>query len=119
MKSQKEESNMTKEELQITSFQIISYAGDAYSHFFTAVELAEEGRYEEADAEIKAGDEQLVEAHKFQTQLLTAEASNEELEIGVILVHSQDHLMTTIMYERVAKQLIKLLKRVNDLEKKG
>lgn len=110
---------MTKQEAQIVSFQIIACAGDAYSHFYHAVELAEEGKYEESEQEFKEGDAQLAEAHKSQTQLLTAEANNEDMDFSVILIHSQDHLMTTIMYERIAKQLVNTIKRLNDLEKKG
>lgn len=101
---------MDKEKLQMMSFQLISYAGDAFSYFFQAVEKAREGKFEEADQLIAEGDRQMVEAHHAQTDLLTAEASGEEMEFSVILVHAQDHLMTTMMYERVAKEFINLYK---------
>lgn len=101
---------MDKEKLQMMSFQLISYAGDAFSYFFQAVEKAREGKFEEADQLIAEGDKQMVEAHHAQTDLLTAEASGEEMEFSVILVHAQDHLMTTMMYERVAKEFINLYK---------
>ena len=33
-----------------------------------------------------------------------------DIEYSIMLVHAQDHLMTTIMYERVAKEFITLYK---------
>ncbi len=99
---------MSKEEVQSISFQLISYAGDAFSCFFQAVEKAREGKPEEADRLIREGDAQLTKAHQSQTELLAAEAGGEDLAYSVILVHAQDHLMMTIMYERVAKEFITL-----------
>jgi len=101
---------MDKETLQGISFQLIGYAGDAFSYFFQAVEKAREGKFEEADQMIAEGDKQMIEAHRAQTDLLTAEASGKDMEFSVILVHAQDHLMTTMMYERVAKEFINLYK---------
>ena len=101
---------MTKEEVQGMSFQLIGYAGDAFSYYFQAVAKAREGKFEEADAMIAEGDKQMIEAHHAQTALLTAEASGEDIEFSVIMVHAQDHLMTTMMYERVAKEFINLYK---------
>ena len=104
---------MEKSEIQLMSFQIIAFAGDAFDHFKTAVDLAGEGKFDEADAEIKAGDESLTQAHQAQTDLLRAEAREEDIPFSVILIHSQDHLMTTIMYERMAKQMIEMYHKFN------
>lgn len=101
---------MKKEDVQSISFQLISYAGDAFSYFFQAVSKAREGDFEEADKLLAEGDKQMVQAHHAQTDLLTAEASGENVEFSVILVHAQDHLTTTMMYERVAKEFIALYK---------
>ena len=114
MKSEKGRNEVEKEQLQMISFQLISYAGDAFNHFYAAVNLAAEGKYDEAEEEIRVGDESLTLAHKSQTDLLTAEARQEDVPFSVILIHSQDHLMTTIMYERMAKQMIEMYKKINN-----
>lgn len=101
---------MNKEKLQAISFEIISYAGDAFSYFFQAVDRARNGEVEEAEELVKKGDEQMVKAHRAQTDLLTAEASGKELAYSIVMVHAQDHLMTTLMYERIAKEFITLYK---------
>lgn len=97
---------MDKTELQNISFQIISYAGNAFSNFYQAVEEARFGNIEKAEQLMKQGDMDMHMAHKAQTDLLNCEANGEELDFSIFLIHAQDHLMTTIMYERIAKQLI-------------
>ena len=101
---------MNREEAQMVAFQLISYAGDAFSLFFKAVEKARNGEFDEADELIKKGESELTNAHNAQTELLAKEAQGKDIEYSIMLVHAQDHLMTTIMYERVAKEFITLYK---------
>ena len=54
------------------------------------------------------GESELTNAHNAQTELLAKEAQGKDIEYSIMLVHAQDHLMTTIMYERVAKEFITL-----------
>ncbi len=101
---------MNKEEAQMIAFQLIGFAGDAFSFFYKAVEVAREGKIEEAEGLLAEGEKQLTKAHNAQTELLTAEAQGKDVAFSIMLVHAQDHLMTTIMYERVAKEFILLYK---------
>ena len=101
---------MNREEAQMVAFQLISCAGDAFSSFFKAVEKARNGEFDEADELIKKGESELTNAHNAQTELLSKEAQGKDIEYSIMLVHAQDHLMTTIMYERVAKEFITLYK---------
>lgn len=101
---------MTKEDAQSIAFQLISFAGDAFSYFYKAVEEARNGDFDESDKLIIKGEEQLTQAHNAQTELLTEESQGKDMEYSILLVHAQDHLMTAIMYERVAKEFIVLYK---------
>ncbi|MGX8833401.1 PTS lactose/cellobiose transporter subunit IIA [Amedibacillus sp. YH-ame6] len=103
---------MKKEDVQNVSFQIISFAGDAFADFYEAVEEAKKGRFEDAEKLMKHGGITMNEAHKVQTELLTCEASGKDIEFSIMMVHAQDHLMTSIMYERIAKQMIDICKKV-------
>lgn len=105
---------MTKNELQTIAFQLISNAGEAFSYFYDSVEHANVGNFEKAKELIALGDKSLNNAHKAQTDLLVAEANEEAMDFSVVLVHAQDHLMTTIMYERIAKQLISILEGIKN-----
>ena len=59
---------------------------------------------------MKEGEQFLHKAHNAKRDLLSAEANNEEIAISVILIHAQDHLMNTILFERIAKEFIYLYK---------
>ena len=43
--------------------------------------------------------------------MIQKEAGGEDLELGFIMVHGQDHLMTTILLKELMKHLIELYKR--------
>ncbi len=101
---------MGKEEVQALAFQLIGYAGDAYSCFKQAVAKAREGSFEEADRLLEQGKESLVEAHHTQTEMLTAETQGQDIAYSILMVHAQDHLMNAIMYEDIAKEFVALYK---------
>ena len=100
---------MTKEEASMIGFEIVAYSGDARSKLLS-VENAKTGNFDKCDQLIEEANACLVDAHKSQTELLQQEARGNHVEVGFITVHAQDHLMTTIMYERVAKEFITLYK---------
>lgn len=105
---------MEKSQVQAIAFELIAHAGDAFNHFFTAVNEAEKTNFERAAEEIELGDAALNKAHQSQTSLLVAEANEENIDFSVILVHAQDHLMTTMMYERIAKQMIQMYRKIQE-----
>lgn len=106
---------MTEEKIQGMSFEIIGYAGNAFSYFYEAVEEMMEGNREKAKELYDLGKTELTQAHKVQTDLLVSEAKGEKIDTNVILIHAQDHLMTTIMYERIAKQMIRIIDKEDKL----
>ena len=60
-----------------------------------------------------AAENALVEAHHAQTGLLTQEAQGNNMEISLLAVHSQDHLMTSIAFTDLAKEIVDLYKRID------
>lgn len=103
---------MEKSQVQLLAFQLIAHSGDALNHFNIALDNAEKGKFVEAEREIAIGDKALVEAHKLQTDMLVSEAKNEEMEYSIIMMHAQDHLMTTLNFQRIATRFIKLYKNI-------
>lgn len=103
------------EELQMLSFTIILHAGNARSISMEAIKLAKENNIEEAKEKIKEANEEFVKAHHEQTQLLRDEASGKNTQIPIILVHAQDHLMTALAVNDLAKEMIDMYQKINDL----
>jgi len=90
------------------AFQIILFAGNGRSCAMEAIHEAKEGNFEEADRLIEEAKTELGKAHQFQTQLLTEEASGKKNDINIILIHSQDHLMTAMTVKDLAIEIIEL-----------
>ena len=91
---------------------LIVNSGNAKSDAMEAIYAAKVGNFEEADAKIKSAEASLVEAHHSQTGLLTKEAQGETLEITLLTVHSQDHLMTSITFTDLAKEMIDIYRKL-------
>ncbi|NRD79751.1 PTS lactose/cellobiose transporter subunit IIA [Bacillus sp. BRMEA1] len=108
---------MTKEELYHLSFQLILYSGNARSLAMEAIYHGKEKDFTNADQKLSEAESELAKAHQFQTQLIQAEASGEEFDIPIILIHAQDHLMTAITLKDLAKEMVDLRKEFLKKEK--
>ncbi|MGX7163644.1 PTS lactose/cellobiose transporter subunit IIA, partial [Enterococcus massiliensis] len=60
----------------------------------------------------KDAEKSLVEAHHSQTNMLTQEAQGNHMEVTLLTVHSQDHLMTAIAFTDLAKEIIDLYRKI-------
>ncbi len=90
------------------AFQIILYAGNGKSSAMEGIQEAKEGNFVEADRLIEEAGTELGKAHSYQTKLLQEEASGEGASVNVILVHSQDHLMTAMTVRDLAIEIIEI-----------
>lgn len=102
---------MNKKELQMLGFEIVAYSGDARSTLLQLLKEMRAGNFDNVETALKDADENLKLAHNAQTQLLAQEAAGEDLELGFIFVHGQDHLMTTLLLRDLAQDFIELYKR--------
>lgn len=96
---------------EMIPFMIISKGGDASSSFLQALSLARMGEIKEAKELVKKGEQSLHEAHKIQTDLIVAEASGQKNEVGVLMIHAQDHLMNAILLKEITMHVIELYDR--------
>ena len=99
---------MAPEEVQIACMQLIAAAGEAHADFYNAIEKARNLDFDGAESDLVAGKKAIAEGHKAQMGLLAAEGKGELGEIGLLLVHSQDHLMGAMMFETVAREFVTL-----------
>jgi PTS system cellobiose-specific IIA component len=92
---------------------LIMYGGNAKSDAMEAIAAAKKGDFELADQKIADAEESLVQAHHSQTEMLTQEAQGNNVKVTLLTVHSQDHLMTSIAFTDLAKEIIDLYRRVD------
>lgn len=90
------------------AFQIILYAGNGKTCAMEAIQEAKQDNFAKADELIEEAGDELALAHQYQTQLLQKEASGEENTVTVMLIHSQDHLMTSMTVRDLATEIIEI-----------
>lgn len=98
-------------------FQLISYAGDAKSSAFKALEYVNDKDYAKAEEEMENSKKELTKAHNLQTELLQKEAAGENSNVSLLMVHAQDHLMTAMLAKDLIEKIIFLQNEINDLKK--
>lgn len=86
------------------------YGGDAKSNAMEAIEAAKQYDFQLAEQKLNSAKESLNLAHNSQTDMLVAEAQGEQSSITLLTVHSQDHLMTSITFVDLAKEIVDLYK---------
>lgn len=92
--------------------QLIMHGGDAKGNAIEAIEAAKTGDFEMAREKMQDSEKALIEAHHAQTGLLTQEASGDPVELSLLMVHGQDHLMTSIAFKDLAKEIIEVYERL-------
>lgn len=91
---------------------IIMHSGEARSYSMEAITSAKTEKFNEARELIVKANEELGYAHSAQTSLIQAEAANDSMEFSLLLVHAQDHLMTTMTFKDLAVELIEVYKKI-------
>ncbi|WP_407855443.1 PTS lactose/cellobiose transporter subunit IIA [Enterococcus hailinensis] len=104
---------MTQEQLEAVMGLIIN-AGNAKSDAMEAIQVAKAGDFVLAKEKLEAADQALVEAHHSQTGLLTEEASGNPMNVTLLAVHSQDHLMTSITFKDLATEVVEIYERLGN-----
>ncbi|GEL66672.1 PTS lactose/cellobiose transporter subunit IIA [Marinilactibacillus psychrotolerans] len=104
------EKSQEQEEMLQTIMGLIMHGGDAKGNAMEAIQSAKENDFEAAEASLKLADEALTRAHHSQTGLLTREASGDSVELSLLMVHGQDHLMNAITFKDLAVEIVDLYK---------
>lgn len=98
--------------LELISFQIISAVGTARSMYIEAIELAKQGKIEEARKMIKEGEEAFVQGHSAHAELIQKEAGGESVQTNLLLIHAEDQLMSAEAFQIIATQFIDLYESI-------
>lgn len=99
-----------------TIFQIILYGGNGKSLAMEAIFLAKKGDISGAEDKLKEAEDAINEAHHIQTSLIQEEVRGNHATVSLLMVHAQDHLMTSITIKDLAREFIDLYKTINRLD---
>ena len=93
---------------------LIIHSGEARSFSMEAMKLAKNGQIEAARDLIEKASEELSNAHASQTQLIQGEAGGNKTEVSLLLVHAQDHLMTSMTLKDLAQEIIDIHEKLQE-----
>ncbi|MCI2153200.1 MAG: PTS lactose/cellobiose transporter subunit IIA [Solobacterium sp.] len=99
------------DDIETIAMNLISHAGMARSLAFQALDEAKKGNFSKADELMAESDKEQLEAHQVQTAALTREARGEKMDFCLLMVHAQDHLMTSMLAGDLIKEMIELYRR--------
>ena len=89
-------------------FQIILHSGDARNSIMEAMRALRCDDYARAHKCIEEANRDLNKVHKAQSLLISDEINGEVVEISLLMIHAQDHLMTTMAMRDFTKEMILL-----------
>lgn len=116
MKDRDVEDGVVDEGMEMLSFGLIAAAGSARSLAFEALHAAREGDFDRADDLLEQSRRAGIDAHDQQTRLLVREANGDHVPVDVMLVHAQDHLMTSMLAQELIEELVLLYKKMGPAE---
>ena len=93
---------------EMVVMEIICNAGEARSLCYEALKLARQDDFDQAQEKLALGKECLNKAHLMQTQLIEADEGQGKVPMTLVMVHAQDHLMTTILAYELATEIVAL-----------
>lgn len=91
-------------------FKMISNVGMARSLYIESIQLAKEGMFNEAYEKIEKGKNLFLEGHKAHAQLIHDEANGIETNVGILLIHAEDQLMSAETFLIMAEEFIEVYK---------
>lgn len=93
--------------------ELLIHAGQARSDAMEALAASRRQAWDVAEALMSSSDSACREAHKIQTALIGQDEGCGKITVNLILVHAQDHLMTAMLCQDLAKEIILLRKEVS------
>ena len=95
-------------EMEMVVINLIVNAGSARSSAIEAIQYAKAGDIEKARESLQNAKEAVTEAHHSQTDMIQAEIRGEKTPLSLLMVHAQDHLMTSLLCMDLAQEFVDL-----------
>lgn len=102
---------MSRKDIGMLGFEIVAYAGDARSSLLEAIKCARNGEFDKIEGLVESAQENLNIAHSKQTEMLALDAQGKDLDIGIIMIHAQDHLMTTMLLKDIVYDICEIYRK--------
>lgn len=100
-------------ELENMCFEIITNVGSAKTSYMDAIKAAKiEKDIEKVQSLFRKGDESFTEAHKAHSELLKLNAKGKIKNLPLLIIHSEDQLMSVETIKIFAEEIVDLYRRM-------
>lgn len=95
------------------SMQLILHSGVGRSTVIEAVrDMLKDGDVQAAKDKIAEAGKEVGEAHDIQTAMMSAECDGQPVEKSILLIHAQDHFMSSLAVRDMAQLMVELYEKV-------
>ena len=102
------------DQMEQICFEIIANVGAARSIYIEAIQMAKKGDFARAEELMKEGSDSFALGHHAHADLITQEASGNPVQVGLLLLHAEDQLMSADGFKILANEFIDLYKRLEN-----
>lgn len=100
------------DEMETVIINLIVSSGSARSSAMEAIQFAKAGDLAKAKESIEEAKTAVNEGHHAQTSLIQAEIRGEKSALSLLMVHAQDHLMTSLLCIDLATEIVDLYEKI-------
>ena len=90
---------------------LVVNGGNARSLAIEALRAARDGDFKKADEMMEEADQTIAQSHDAQTEMIQDELNGKKTEVGLLMVHAQDHLMNAMTVMYLCREMIDILKK--------
>lgn len=98
-------------DIEMIVMKLVVSSGNARSTAIEALRAARDGNFEHADKLMNEADQMILQTHEIQTEMIQNELNGKKVEVGLLMVHAQDHLMNAMTVMDLIKEMIDILKK--------
>ncbi len=106
-------------DMESTVMELIINAGEARSCAMQALRAAKKGDWAEVDAQLAEASAASKRAHDVQTMLIGMDEGCGKIPVNLVMVHAQDHIMTSMLAREMIEELIDLQRQLQGKEAKA
>ena len=100
--------------LEETIMELIINAGESKSCAMQALYAAKSGKWDEVDSLLEEATAASKRAHKVQTALIGLDQGTGQVPVNLIMVHAQDHIMTSMLARELIEELIDVQRKLQE-----
>ncbi|WP_435236749.1 PTS lactose/cellobiose transporter subunit IIA [Psychromonas sp. PT13] len=100
------------QDMEETVMELIINAGESRSCAMQALYAAKAGNWDEVDGLLAESTAASKRAHTVQTSLIGMDQGTGKVPVNLIMVHAQDHIMTSMLARELIEELIEVHRKL-------